>query len=153
MSVSGRLGIDVALADQAAERRLDMAARAAEAVVEVEMAEGGIEIVAPEQVDHAPAQPDAFRIAGRAAQGLAASANSSIFLLAVLCVSAARRCWSAGLASAALGEGRLAPTDESCRAQSSGNELRKRAKTHDRSGFVGPLPARFPRDCWTGFGQ
>ena len=51
--------------NQAAERRLDMAARAAETVVKIEMAEGGIEIVAPQQADHPAAEPDAFRIAGR----------------------------------------------------------------------------------------
>ena len=32
------------------------------------MAEGGVEVVAPEQADHATAQPDAFRIAGRTGQ-------------------------------------------------------------------------------------
>src|SRR6185437_11138150 len=57
-------GVDMTLADQAAERRLDMRARAAEAIVKVEMAEGGIEVVAPEQADHPAAEPDAFRIAG-----------------------------------------------------------------------------------------
>src|SRR5215468_10668867 len=55
---------------QAAEARLDMAARAAEAVIEVEMAEGGVEVVQPHQADHAAAEPDAFRIAGRAVNGL-----------------------------------------------------------------------------------
>ncbi len=55
---------------QAAEARLDMAAGAAEAVIEVEMAEGGIEVVQPHQADHAAAEPDAFRIAGRAINGL-----------------------------------------------------------------------------------
>ena len=34
------------------------------------MAEGGIEIVAPEQADDAAAEPDAFRIAGRPGQGV-----------------------------------------------------------------------------------
>src|ERR1700722_5986042 len=44
----GSLRIDiVGMQEQAAEGCLDMAARAAEAVVQVEMAEGGIEIVAP----------------------------------------------------------------------------------------------------------
>ena len=37
----------------------------AETVVKIEVAESGIEIVAPEQADHAPAEPHAFRIAGR----------------------------------------------------------------------------------------
>ena len=55
---------------QAAEGRLDVAAGAAEAVVEIEMAEGGVEIVAPHQAHHAAAEPDAFRVAGRAVDGL-----------------------------------------------------------------------------------
>src|SRR5215510_6589314 len=66
----GGLGIDIALPDDAAEGRLDVAGRAAEPVVQVEMAEGGIEIVAPEQADHPPAEPDAFRAAGGTAQKL-----------------------------------------------------------------------------------
>ncbi len=56
--------------EEAAERRLDMAARAAEAVVKIEMAEGRIEIVAPQQADHPATEPDAFGIAGRTAQRL-----------------------------------------------------------------------------------
>ena len=51
-------------------RELVMAARAAEAVIEVEMAEGGIEVVQPHQADHTAAEPDTFRIAGRAVNGL-----------------------------------------------------------------------------------
>ena len=47
-----------------------MAAGAAETVIEVEVAEGGIEVVAPHQADHAAAEPDAFGIAGRAVDGL-----------------------------------------------------------------------------------
>ena len=42
-----------------------MGARTAEAVVKVEMAKGGIEIVAPQQADDAAAEPDAFGIARR----------------------------------------------------------------------------------------
>lgn len=56
--------------DHAAERRLDMAAGAAEPLIEVQMAERGIEIVAPHQADHAPSQPDAFRVSGRTVDGL-----------------------------------------------------------------------------------
>ena len=47
-----------------------MAAGAAEPVVEVEVAERGIEVVPPHQADHAAAEPDAFGIAGRAVDGL-----------------------------------------------------------------------------------
>lgn len=42
-----------------------MAARTAKPVVKVEVAEGGVEIVAPKQVDDTAARPYAFRIAGR----------------------------------------------------------------------------------------
>jgi hypothetical protein len=38
----GRFGIDVPLAHNAAESRLNVAGRAAESVIEVEMAKGGI---------------------------------------------------------------------------------------------------------------
>ena len=61
----GGFRIDRTLLHHAAESRLDMPARAAEAVIKVEVPESGIEIVAPKQVDDAPAEPDAFRIAGR----------------------------------------------------------------------------------------
>ena len=55
-----------------------MAAGAAEAIIEIEMAEGGVEIVAPHQHDDAPTEPDAFRISGRPLMACAASANSSV---------------------------------------------------------------------------
>jgi hypothetical protein len=61
-------GIDVTLAYHATESGLNMRARAAEPVVKVEMAEGGIEVVAPKQADHAATEPDAFRVAGRAGE-------------------------------------------------------------------------------------
>ena len=51
--------------DQAAERCLDMTAGAAESVVEIEVTERGVEIVAPHQHYDAATKPDAFRIAGR----------------------------------------------------------------------------------------
>ena len=41
-----------------------MAAGAAEAVIEIEMAKGGIEIIHPHQTDDTTSQPDAFRIPG-----------------------------------------------------------------------------------------
>ena len=47
-----------------------MAARAAEAVVEIEVPEGGVEVVQPHQAHHAAAEPDAFRVAGRAVDRL-----------------------------------------------------------------------------------
>lgn len=39
-----------------------MTAGTAEAFIKIEMAERGIEVVAPHQADHAPSEPDAFRV-------------------------------------------------------------------------------------------
>jgi len=55
---------------QAAKRRLDVSAGTTEAVVEIEVAKGGIEVVAPYQADHAAAEPDAFGVAGGPADDL-----------------------------------------------------------------------------------
>jgi len=64
-------GVDLtAKAGQAAEGGLDMAARAAEPVIQVEVPERGIEVVQPHQPDHAAAEPDAFGVSGRAINGL-----------------------------------------------------------------------------------
>jgi len=66
----GRFGIDrIAVQNEAPERHLDVAAGAAEPVVKVEMPEGRIQVVAPEQAYHPAAEPDAFRIAGRTIEG------------------------------------------------------------------------------------
>lgn len=62
------LGIDVALPNYATESRLDVVCRAAEPVIKVEVAEGGVEIIPPQQTDDPPAKPDAFRIPGRSRQ-------------------------------------------------------------------------------------
>src|SRR5581483_2866704 len=64
------LRIEVAHLYETTERRLDMAGRTAEPVIDVEMAESGVEIVAPQQADNAPAEPDAFGGGRRAAQHL-----------------------------------------------------------------------------------
>jgi hypothetical protein len=50
---------------QTAEGRLDMTAGAAKPVVQVEVAESGVEVVAPHQANDATPQPDTFGIAGR----------------------------------------------------------------------------------------
>lgn len=55
---------------QATERRLDVPARTAEAVIEVEVAKGGVEIVHPHELDHAAAKPNAFGVSGRSADRL-----------------------------------------------------------------------------------
>jgi hypothetical protein len=59
-----------AKAGQAAKGGLDVAAGAAEPVIEIEMPERGVEVVAPHQADHAAAEPDTFRVAGRAIEDL-----------------------------------------------------------------------------------
>jgi hypothetical protein len=66
----GCFGVDGAKAHETPECRLNVAARAAKAVVKVEMAKRGVEIVAPHQNHHAAAEPDAFRVSGRAIDGL-----------------------------------------------------------------------------------
>ena len=65
-----RLRIDIALADDTTKRKLDVLARTAEPVVEIDVTERGIEVVAVHQGNHPAAEPDAFRIAGRAVDGL-----------------------------------------------------------------------------------
>src|SRR5215470_16544958 len=54
--------VDFALTHDAPERLLQVVAGAAEAVVKLELAQGGVEVVAPQQADHATAGPDAFRM-------------------------------------------------------------------------------------------
>jgi hypothetical protein len=65
-----RLWIDRPEPHQAAESRLDMAARAAEPVVEIEMPKSSVEVVARHQDHHPAAKPDAFRVAGRTVDSL-----------------------------------------------------------------------------------
>ena len=55
---------------QATKRRLDMSAGTAEPVIEVEVTKRGVEIIPPHQAHHATAEPDAFRVPGRAADRL-----------------------------------------------------------------------------------
>ena len=65
------LGVDFrAKTGQAPKCRLDVATGTTEAVVEIEMPKGGIEIVVPHQAHHAATEPDAFGIAGRPVDGL-----------------------------------------------------------------------------------
>ena len=62
-----RFRIDIGpLAYHTAERCLDVGAWAAEPVVKIEMAKGGVHVVPPHQTHHPAAEPDAFRVAGRA---------------------------------------------------------------------------------------
>jgi hypothetical protein len=56
---------DRTLLHHATEGRLDMAAGATEAVIQIHMAEGRIEIVLKQAMDHAATNPDTFRVTGR----------------------------------------------------------------------------------------
>jgi len=62
-----RLCIDGAFSHHAPERGLNVLAGATEPVVQIEVPERGIKVVAPQKVDDAPTQPDALRIASRSA--------------------------------------------------------------------------------------
>ena len=84
-----------------------MATRAAEPVVKIEMTEGRVHVVAPQQTNHPPPEPDAFRIAGRAADllcGLGKLFDLALRLLGD--IGGLRRGLIVGLGvAAALGEG------------------------------------------------
>ena len=80
----GRFGVDIALPDHAAKCRLDMTARTAKAIVQVEMAERGIEIIAPQQVHDAAPEPYALRIRRRTGQEGCGLGELVDFLLVVL---------------------------------------------------------------------
>src|SRR3984893_3342930 len=79
-----RLGVDVSLPHDTPEGCLDVSCRAAESIVEIEMAECRVEIVAPEQVDHPSAEPDAFGIScgtGKHTRGFGELVDLLFFLL------------------------------------------------------------------------
>ena len=112
----GGFGIDrIGVQNQAAKRHLDVAAWAAEPVIQIEVAKGRVQIVAPKQTDDPPAKPYAFWIACRPVQGALRLSKFIDFLrflgavfggvlggilAAVLAPSfGAADCWSAGLAS------------------------------------------------------
>lgn len=71
-------------ADQAPERRLDMAAGATKPVIKIKMTEGRIEVITPHQSDHAAAEPNALRIAGRSVDRLGRFREFVDFALTVL---------------------------------------------------------------------
>src|SRR5262249_42624039 len=80
----GHFRIDVALPDHTAERHLHVTAGAAEAIIEIEMPESGVEVGAPEEIHDAAAEPDAFGVAGGAGQRLGGFLELVDLLLAFL---------------------------------------------------------------------
>ena len=111
---------------QAAEGGLDMPTRAAEAIIEVDMAERGVEIVHPDQLHDAPPEPDAFGIPGRAVDGLGRFGKlvglALIFLrgigriigwrLSLVLVTALGECGACGEQQQQNGDGEMAQTGD-----------------------------------------
>ena len=109
-----------------------MAARAAEPIVEIEVAEGGVEVVAPHQAHDASAEPDAFRVSARAVDGLGRLdefVGFALIILGEVGLIAGRR-----LALLILGGG--APT------------LGKRASRSDQEGQAGSGKAPQNHNSW-----
>ena len=94
----GRLGVDRSEPDQAAECCLNVSTRTAEAIVEIEMTKGRVQVIAPHQDNHTAAEPNAFRISGRAVDDACGFNEFVSFALAVFGASAA----FVGLAAAGL---------------------------------------------------
>ena len=141
--VSAHLGVDLAAeAGQAAEGRLDMAAGAAEPVIEVEVPERGIEVVPPHQANHAAAEPDAFGVAGRAVDGL--RGLDEFVGLALVVLVGVGRIGGRRLAGLILGGGlplwANAPADPIRRARPAAAKWRKTATLNQA-----PVDAYIPR--------
>jgi hypothetical protein len=71
----GSLGIKISHPHDATERGLNVTRRATEPVIQFHMPEGRIEIITVKQSDSAPADPDAFRLAGSTVQQLGCLSN------------------------------------------------------------------------------
>ena len=85
------LGVDLpAETGQTSKRGLDMAARTAEPVVEIEVTKGGIEIIEPHQAHDAAAKPDALRVSSRTVDGL--RRFDEFVSLALIILGDIRRC-------------------------------------------------------------
>ena len=69
------LGIRISHPHDATERRLDMARRTAEPVIQLHVPEGRIEVITVKESDGAPAEPDAFRLPCRTVQQLGCLSN------------------------------------------------------------------------------
>src|SRR5450631_462686 len=113
------LGVERALPHKTAESGLDMRVWAAEPVVKVEVAEGGIEVVPPHQADHPAAEPDAFRVAGRPDEQARRLSDLVDALLAFLGGVAGRFLLFGRLQVAALGERRSGGKTQGCQAERS----------------------------------
>ncbi len=130
-----RLWIDGAFSHHAPERCLNVLARAAEPIIKIEMAECGVEVVAPEQSDHPASEPDAFRIAGRPAHlggGFGKFIEFALGILGRVGLGGLGR-FVAGLGIAALGVRAERRQQVNRRTQCNGQNTR--GEVHDRAGF------------------
>jgi hypothetical protein len=147
------LGIDIPLAHQTAKRGLDVVSGASKAIVQIEVAESGVEVVAPEQVDHTAAQPDTFRIAGRTAQSLGGFGDLVDLFLAFFVLGSGLGCRLGrrlGRLATALGESRARET-EGCQ-EKHGKELTQRSHKRYPASVDFKPPARSPASScdWIG---
>ena len=132
----GRFRVDIgALANDAAECRLDMGAGTTETVVKVEVAEGGVHVIPPHQSDHPAAEPDAFGIAGRPVYQTASFGKFVDLALRVFggIGGLGGGGLIAALGVAALGESRQGRKHRACRYQK--GEAETHSKGHGRTGW------------------
>jgi hypothetical protein len=125
---------------QAAEGRLHVTARAAKTVVQVEVTEGGIEVISPHQANHAPSEPDAFGVAGRTVDGLGSFGEFVGFALIIprgICRARGRLARLVRVGRPALGQ-RAAQAEH--QGQSGSNEIARNRKPTLKH----PLTHKFP---------
>jgi hypothetical protein len=133
-----RLWIDVPLSHDAPERGLNVLSGTSETIVEIEMPECSVKVVTPEQPNHAAAEPDAFRIAGRAAhlgRSLGEFINPALRILCRIGLACLRRL----IAWLAVRLCQRAERGQNRRTKCNGEG--KRGKGHERAGFYGAVMA------------
>ena len=138
-----RLWIDIPLSYNAPERSLNVLSGAAEPIVEIQMAEGCVEVVAPKQSNHPTAEPDTFRVAGRAAdlgRSLGKFIKSALRILGGIGGLTSLRRLVSGLAVAGLSKRRERSQRQNRRSECNGQDNRREG--HDRAGFFRCLDDR-----------
>jgi hypothetical protein len=142
------LRVDVSLPDKATESGLNMRARTAEAIVEIEVPEGRVEVVAPEKANHAAAKPDAFRIACRTGQDAGSLGNLVDLFLAFLDRIGGRLLGFGRFTIAALRIGRGSNDTQGAGAAKHGKKLTQLEwKTHCPRRMLLYLPHAVPDVC------
>jgi hypothetical protein len=134
----GRFRIDSALSHNASERGLNMLPRAAETIVQIEMAERSIKIIPPQKIDDSAAEPDALRITGRPADlrgGFGELIGPFLGILVGIAGLAGLWCLVARLGIAALGKGPDRGRKRDRSDERDGKNTREEG--HDRAGFYG----------------